>query len=140
MSAFDIEEKPQTPAKGKDSSSYTPLMIHMPGAPEGEMVEVGPSQIQRVYDDPIGPRLLIIVDEVAELLMPTGVKNEAGKAEDALKQEISMIIQSITQLGRAAGINMILATQRNSAKVIDGTTQSNSLSPDTKLEIMRPVR
>lgn len=136
MSAFDTEEKPQQ-AEGSSSSDYSPLLVHVPGAPEGTMVEVGPTQIQRVYDDPVGPRLLVIVDEVAELLMPTGVKNEAGKAEDALKQEIAMIIQSVTQLGRSAGVNMILATQRNSAKVIDGTTQSNSLSLDTRVEVLR---
>lgn len=136
MSAFDTEEKPQQ-AEGSSSSDYSPLLVHVPGAPEGAMVEVGPTQIQRVYDDPVGPRLLVIVDEVAELLMPTGVKNEAGKAEDALKQEIAMIIQSVTQLGRSAGVNMILATQRNSAKVIDGTTQSNSLSLDTRVEVLR---
>lgn len=113
------------------------LKVHMPGAPEGVFVEVGPSQCKRVYEEGMGSRLIIIVDEMAELLMPTKVNNEAGKQEDALKQEISMIIQSITQLGRSSKINMVLCTQRPDATIISGAIKNNSLSLDTKVLVRR---
>ena len=66
------------------------------------------------------PRLLIVVDEIAELTQKGGIKTAEGKAEDALKDEIISNIQSITQLGRSSGIHCILCTQRNDASVIPG--------------------
>ncbi len=138
---FDIQVKPQKPeVKSEDSgSSDRFLKVHMPDSPDGEMVYVGPDQVKRVYEDGVGSRLLLVVDEVAELLMPTGVKTEAGKAEDALKQEIQMLIQSLTQLGRSAGVHLILATQRNDTTIIPGVIQSNCLSLDTKIRVRREI-
>ena len=104
-----------------------------------EYVPVGMDQIKRKYEDDVGARLIIIVDEVAELVQQSGLKSEAGKAEDAIKQEISMILQSLTQLGRSAGIHCILATQRNDTSVISGIIQNNSIALDTKLLVKRDV-
>lgn len=141
--AFNHEvrsQRAQSVESSRDSakSDERELKIHMPGAPDDTYTIVGPDQIKRVYDDAIGARLMIIVDEVCELLMPTGVKSESGKQEDALKQEISMIIQSITQLGRSAGIHCCLATQRNDTTILSGIIQNNSLSLDTKVLVRRP--
>lgn len=58
------------------------------------------------------PRIVIIVDELAEL-MSTGKK----EVEDAINQ--------LARLSRAAGIHMILATQRPSTDVISGTIKNN---------------
>lgn len=63
-----------------------------------------------LYSDEF-PILLIVVDELAELTQKSGLKSAQGKEEDALKDEIISIIQSITQLGRSAGILMILAVR-----------------------------
>ena len=104
-----------------------------------EYVPVGMDQIKKKYEDDVGARLVIIVDEVAELVQQSGLKSEAGKAEDAIKQEISMILQSLTQLGRSAGIHCILATQRNDTSVISGIIQNNSIALDTKLLVKRDV-
>ena len=138
---FDIQVKPQKPeVKSEDTgNSDRFLKVHMPDAPDGEMVYVGPDQVKRVYEDGVGSRLLLVVDEVAELLMPTGVKTEAGKAEDALKQEIQMLIQSLTQLGRSAGVHLILATQRNYTTIITGVIKSKCLSLDTKIRVRREI-
>lgn len=102
--------------------------------PDGrKYVRMNINQADIINRDDLGGALLVIIDEVAELLMPSGVKTAEGKEEDALKQECTMIIQSITQLGRAAGIHMILATQRNDSSIIPGLIQNNPLSLDTKL-------
>jgi hypothetical protein len=72
-----------------------------------------------------GQALMVMVDEAGELLSPGGGKNEEAKAEDALKGEASMIIGSIARLGRAAGVHLVIATQRPDAKLIPGETKAN---------------
>lgn len=139
MSIFDLQQKAEKPSKTEENVKKPELKIHMPGAAEESYTIVGPSQINRIYEDGVGARLVIIADEIAELLQPTGTKNEAGKQEDALKQEISMIIQSITQLGRSAGVHCVLCTQRNDANLISGIIQNNSLDINTKVLVRRKV-
>lgn len=51
--------------------------------------------------------------------------SEEGKAEDAMKGEANMIIGSIARLGRAAGVHLVIATQRPDAKLIPGETKAN---------------
>lgn len=111
------------------------LEVKLPGCEE--FVPLGKSQYNRIYHDDIGPRLLIIADECAELLEPSGLKTEEGKEEDALKQEVVMLMKSITQLGRSSGIHMVLATQRNDASIIPGVIQNNPLNVGTKLRVKR---
>ena len=113
------------------------LEVRLPGCEK--FVPLGKAQYNRVYLDDIGPRLLIIVDECAELLEPSGVKTTEGKEEDALKQEITGLMKSITQLGRSSGIHMVVCTQRNDASIIPGVIQNNPLSVDTKLKIRRRI-
>jgi len=72
-----------------------------------------------------GQALLVMVDEAGELLSPSGVKSEEAKAEDELKGEAAMIIGSVARLGRAAGVHLVIATQRPDAKIISGETKAN---------------
>lgn len=72
-----------------------------------------------------GQALLVMVDEAGELLSPSGVKTEEGKAQDEMKGEAAMIIGSIARLGRAAGVHLVIATQRPDAKIIAGETKAN---------------
>ena len=82
--------------------------IKLPG--EGTAwVPISKFQTKHIAEDDLGPSLLIIVDEIAELLGDTGGSSEEAKREKALKAEIEEIIQSITQLGRAASVHCVLA-------------------------------
>lgn len=100
-------------------------------------VPVNKNCVDKVCTDDM-PRLLIVVDEIAELTGKSGIKTTEGKAEDALKDEILSNIQSITQLGRSAGIHCILCTQRNDATILPGVIQNNPLSIDTMVEVKEP--
>jgi S-DNA-T family DNA segregation ATPase FtsK/SpoIIIE len=58
------------------------------------------------------PNIVIIADELAQLLM-----NDPAKSLKAL--------QELTQLSRAAGIHLVLATQRPDTKIITGNIKAN---------------
>lgn len=70
-----------------------------------------------------GRALMVMVDEYGEAASPTGTKTDEGKADDAMKGEIQMLVGSIARLGRAAGVHLAVATQRPDAKMLPGETK-----------------
>ena len=83
-----------------------------------EMTEIGVRNISGFNDKASSesrkkmPYIVVIVDEMADLMMIAG-------------KEIENYIQRLAQMARAAGIHIVMATQRPSVDVITGTIKAN---------------
>jgi len=79
-----------------------------------EMTEFGVRNIYGFNDKSSKkmPYLIVFVDEMADLMMIAG-------------KEIENYIQRLAQMARAAGIHIVMATQRPSVDVITGTIKAN---------------
>ena len=67
------------------------------------------------------PYIVVVVDEYADLTMSVG----AGPESKALARSITTSVIRLAQKGRAAGLHVILATQRPTVDVVTGLIKTN---------------
>lgn len=100
----------------KEAAPILQWVVHQMEERYAAMAAVGARTLvdynKKVSQDMVKPYLVIIIDELADLMITVG-------------RDIETLIARIAQMARAAGIHMIVATQRPSVDVVTGLIKVN---------------
>ena len=92
-----------------------------------EMEAAGEDETKYLEHDPEGKRILVVVDELADITSQSGLKTEEAKYEDELAGRITLALERIAAKGRAAAVHLLLCTQRPDVadSVMSGKMRAN---------------
>ena len=100
-------------AAGALSWAVTEMMMRYDMFAEAKVREIkGYNAYAKQHNLPLMPQIVIVIDELADLMM-------------AAPSEVEDSICRLAQLARAAGMHLVIATQRPSVNVITGTIKAN---------------
>lgn len=79
------------------------------------------NEYRKKTNNPAYARIIVLVDECAEILDPTG----RTKEEKEVIAQITSRLNTIARMGRAVGVHLIISTQRPDATAVPGSIKSN---------------